>query len=129
MIDLTAFIGKYLGVPNVGDTPINNGQCTGLVEKWLDDNGKRHIWGNAKDLLVNAIGSPFVVTYNTPLNAPRPGAIVVWNETWGQGFGHTAIVVAANRNRLVVFEQNNPLGAACLVATHDYRGIVGWVGW
>lgn len=129
MIDLAQFISKYLGVGNVGDTSPNKGQCVGLVEVWLDENKKPHIWGNANELLVQAGHAPFIVTYNTPINAPKPGAIVCWDYTFGAGAGHTAIVVAANKNKLVVFEQNNPIGAVCLVATHSYQHVVGWIGW
>jgi hypothetical protein len=129
MIDLPLFIAKYLGSTFVGDTPANEGQCVGLVEKWLAANSKPHIWGNAVDLIPNAARAPYIVTFNTPLNAPKPGTIVCWDRTWGSGAGHTAIVVAANVQRLAVFEQNDPIGAGCLVATHDYGHIVGWIGW
>jgi surface antigen len=127
-ISLAAFIGKYLAVPNVGDTPGNAGQCVGLIEKWLDANARPHIWGNAKDLLDQGQTiAGYKVVKNLPLNAPPVGAIVVWDGTWGNGNGHTAVVVAANRNRLAVFEQNNPAGAAPTVSTHDYAGILGWI--
>lgn len=129
MIDLAQFIAKYLGQRRVGDTLVNEGQCVGLVEKWLNANGKAHIWGNAVDLLQNARTAPFIVTFNTPLNAPKPGTIVCWDKTWGSGAGHTAVVVAANTSKLVVFEQNDPVDAGCLVATHDYGHVVGWIGW
>ena len=73
-MDLATFIAGNLGVANVGDTAVNAGQCVGLVEKWLDVNGKKHIWGNAKDLLQQADLKQFKVTRNLPLNAPQPGA-------------------------------------------------------
>lgn len=128
-MDLATFIAGNLGVANVGDTAVNAGQCVGLVEKWLDVNGKKHIWGNAKDLLQQADLKQFKVTRNLPLNAPQPGAVICWNGFWGGGFGHTAVVVAANRNFVVVFEQNNPTGAAPVVNTHGYRDVLGWISW
>jgi surface antigen len=128
-MDLYVFIAANLGVGNVGDTSVNAGQCVGLVERWLDVNGKKHIWGNAKDLLQQADLKQFKVVRNLPLNAPQPGAVIVWDGTWGGGFGHTAVVVAANRNLVVVFEQNNPIGAAPVVATHGYAGVLGWISW
>jgi surface antigen len=128
-VNLATFIANYLGVPNTGDTIENAGQCVGLVEKWLDENGRAHVWGDAKDLLQQADLKVYKVTRNLPLNAPKPGAVVVWNGTWGAGHGHTAVVVAANRRLLVVFEQNNPVGSAPVVATHGYTGVLGWISW
>ena len=127
MVDLAKFISTYLGLANTGDNPVNKGQCVGLIEVWLDANLKPHIWGNAKDLLANAPALGYMMTENGPDNAPPPGAIVCWDASWGGGDGHTAIVVAANSERLVVFEQNDPDGSAPIVATHDYNGVLGWI--
>lgn len=126
MYDLGKFIAQYLGVGEVGDTAINKGQCVGLVEAWLTANGKAHVWGDAKDLPVNAVSLGMQVVHNTALNFPLPGAIVCWGASWGDGHGHTAVVVAANAMHLAVFEQNNPAGGPCVVATHGYGGVVGW---
>jgi len=127
MIDLATFISQYLGKANTGDTPQNAGQCVGLVEAWLDANKAPHVWGNAVDLLANADPKFYKRVSNIPTNFPPPGAIVCWRGTWGGGYGHTAIVVAANVNLLVVFEQNNPIGGAPVVATHNYSGVQGWL--
>ena len=127
MIDLVKFIDQYLGMPHVGDNPVNAGQCVGLVETWLDANGKPHIWGNAKDLPANADLKVYKVVHNAPTNFPPAGAIVCWDSSWGAGFGHTAIAVAANANRLAVFEQNDPDGSPPIVATHSYVGVIGWI--
>ena len=128
-MDLATFISALLGQPNVGDTAENAGQCVGLVERWLDANKKPHIWGDAKDLMKNAPPSVFKVTSNQPLNAPPPGSIVCWDSSWGLGHGHTAVVIAANRTRLAVFEQNNPIGSVPIVWTHGYTGVAGWISW
>jgi len=127
VIDLAPFIAEFLGQPNTGDTPENAGQCVGLVEKWLDANGKPHIWGNADQLLANADKRLYKRTTNIPTNHPPPGAIVCWSSSWGDGAGHTAIVVAANVMGLVVFEQNDPTGSPPVVATHGYSGVEGWL--
>lgn len=129
MIDVPTFIRTFLGVTGSGDTPGNKGQCVGLVEVWLTANGKPRIAGNAKDLLANAPRPPYKMTVNGPTNYPPPGAVICWDDSWGAGYGHTAIVVASNSNKVVVFEQNDPTGAAPLVATHSYAGVVGWVTW
>lgn len=127
MIDLATFIAQYLGQGGTGDTAENKGQCVGLIEVWLDANKKPHIWGNAADLLANADAKAYKRVTNIPTNAPPPGAVVCWNKTWGNGAGHTAIVVAANPQALVVFEQNDPTGSPPVVATHNYTGVVGWL--
>lgn len=129
MVDLAGFIRAYLGAANTGDTPGNRGECVGLVEVWCDANKKPHIAGNAKDLLTNAPPLQYKLTWNGPDNYPPPGAIVCWGPSWGEDFGHTAIVVASNVMHLAVFEQNNPTGAAPVVATHGYEGVTGWLTW
>jgi len=129
VINLASFITMYLGVANTGDNPENKGQCVGLVEQWLDANKKPHIYGNACDLLNNANLAAFHIVRNTPTNVPPVGAIVVWGSSWGGGYGHCAVVVAANVHYLAVFEQNNPESSPPVVATHDYSGVLGWVYW
>jgi CHAP domain len=124
---LSTFVAAMLGQPDIGDTPQNSGQCVGLVERWLDANNLPHVWGNAVDLLANAPTSIYKVVPNGPSNAPQPGDVVVWGQAWGGGFGHTAVVIAANANLLAVLEQNNPTGAPCTVATHGYSGVIGWL--
>ena len=129
MIDVPTFIRTFLGVQGTGTTVGNTGECVGLVEKWLQHNGKPSIPGNAKDLIANAPHADYKATLNLPSNYPPVGAVVCWDGTWGGGYGHTAIVVASNLNKLVVFEQNDPTGAAPLVATHTYAGVSGWLTW
>ena len=124
---LITFIDEYLGKANTGDTPENKGQCVGLVEMWTDLHHTPHIWGNAVDLMRNADPGAYKVVQNSPINFPPTGAIVCWGTSWGAGAGHTAVVIAANTERLVVFEQNNPEGSAPIVATHDYQGVMGWI--
>lgn len=124
---LLPFVSNLLGVGAVGTTPGNRGQCVGLIELWYERNGLPAVPGNAKDLLADADGKVFRATINGPVNYPAPGDVVVWGATWGSGYGHCAVVLAANSNRLVVFEQNDPEGAPCLVATHGYGGVLGWL--
>lgn len=127
--NLHTFLGWNLGAKGVGDTPENRGQCVGLVEQWLTLNAKPHIWGDAKDLLNNADRHIYTVIMNNPQNYPQPGDVVCWDSSWGAGHGHTAVVIDANVNYLAVFEQNDPDGAPCIVATHNYTGVIGWLRW
>jgi hypothetical protein len=39
------------------------------------------------------------------------------------------VVLAANAAQVVMFEQNDPDGSPPIVATHDYSGVAGWIGW
>ena len=125
--DLAAFITRYLGRGPVGTNPDNTGQCTGLAMLWLEANSHPVIFANAKDLLNQAPLADYQVFHNGLTNSPQPGALVVWGDTWGGGYGHVAIAVAANTMHLAVFEQNDPIGAGPLVATHDYTGVAGWL--
>lgn len=127
MQDLVTFIQTYLGKPDTGDTPENLGQCVGLVEVWWAANKKPWVPGNAVDLMANAPKLVFSITDNEPDNAPKAGDVVCWDGSWGAGDGHTAVVVAATRYMLVVFEQNDPEGSPPVVATHDYSGVEGWI--
>lgn len=127
MIDLLGFIQKYLGKAQTGNTPENIGQCVGLIEVWTAANGKPHIVGNAVDLLANADSKAYRRVTNASSNYPPAGAVVCWGPSWGGGFGHTAVVVAATPLLLSVFEQNNPEQAPPLVATHSYDGVAGWL--
>lgn len=132
---LLDFINKYFGQANVGDTPENKGQCTGLCEVFLDVLGKNqpHLWGNAKDLLKNAEAYPakFKVVYNDPNNYaqfPKPGALLVFGSTYGGGLGHCGLVVRANGYSFSLFDANNPTGSRpTLTNYHNYAGVLGWI--
>lgn len=124
---LIAFVRKYLGVANSGTNSVNKGQCVGLVELWVGALALPAIPGNAKDLPGNADPHHYHVTQNGPVNYPAPGSVVCWNATWGGGYGHTAVVIAANGMYLAVFEQNNPTGYPPVLATHGYDGVEAWI--
>jgi len=126
-VDLLSFVQKYLMKANTGTNAVNKGQCVGLVEVYVTAQNHPPIPGNAVDLLVNADPAHYTRVPNGPENFPGPGAVVCWGPSWGGGYGHTAIVLAATPMWLVVFEQNDPDGAAPLVATHSYAGVAGWL--
>jgi len=103
------FKSKYLGV-RCGNTDQNMGECVGLISLWMDNLHIPHEWGNAKDLLANANTQYVDVIYNDPkdLNQhPVQGDIMVWDKTWGNGFGHTGVVEEATGKDFITFEQNN----------------------
>ena len=127
MVDVLTFVQSFLGKAGTGTNAANSGQCVGLVERWVTLNDHPAIPGNAVDLYANADAGSYAKTPNGPVNYPPKGAIVCWDGTWGGGYGHCAVVLAANAMQLVVFEQNDPEGAAPLVATHSYGGVSGWL--
>lgn len=126
------FLDKYNGQSNVGNTPENMGQCVGLVEVWNDEFLKfQHEWGNAVDLLKNADTSLFDVIFNDPKDYsqfPLCGDILVFDSSWGNGFGHTGVIDEATGKDFILFEQNNPEGNPCELIGHpDYVGVLGWL--
>jgi CHAP domain-containing protein len=124
---LADFIGLYDSKIAVGNTAGNRGECVGLVEVWFDYLGLPHIWGNAKDLLINAPTPPYVVTINRPTNYPVPGDVIVWGDSWGQGFGHTGICVTGHVRDFTAFEQNDPAGSTPHLKLYGYAGVLGWL--
>lgn len=124
---LDQFIAQYNGKPGIGDTPENDGQCVGLVEKWLDALGAPHIWGDAFALPANADPSAYVITPNSPSYVPSPGDIGCEPKGWGgSDVGHTFIVApGTDAEHLVVFEQNDRLGGgdgSCRLYNLGYYG-------
>lgn len=68
---------------------------------------------------------------NAPDNYPIPGDVIIWaaNVPGVTGpAGHVAIVLAANINSFVSFDQNYPTGTFPHEQTHiNYRGVLGWL--
>ncbi len=135
MEELITFINQYLGKTGVGNTDQNRGQCVGLVSLWMDTLNIPHEWGNAKDLLDNADKNYFTIVYNDPNNLaqyPPAGAVLVYDGTWGNGVGHTGIVVFSTGTIIILFEQNDtrsddPNGACEVMAHPNYNGVIGWL--
>lgn len=109
-----------------GITGPDQGQCTAVPHAWEEMLGLAIVYGNAKDTYDNASADVYVKTLNTPDNFPDPGAIIVWDGTWGGGYGHTAVVVSANVNTFDCLEQNDGDGGITHVGRHDYAHITGW---
>ena len=126
---LSLFIRSELGRANVGTNDVNRGQCTGLVSLWLEATSKPAIFADGKDYLTLADPHAYHIEVNTPINYPHAGDVINWDGNYGDGHGHVAVVVGANVNQVVVFEQNNPFGHPPIVATHDYTHVLGWLSW
>ena len=131
------FLGIYLNKSNVGNTPENKGQCTGLVNVWANYLKLPHLWGNAKDIPLYADLNKYQRVVNTPTGIPPKGAILIWTGNYNPyyikgvrrtGFGHTAIVQSANVNTITVFSQNDPLGSKCIIKKYpNYNHVYGWL--
>lgn len=104
----------------------DEGQCTAVPHAWEEMLGLPIVYGNAKDTYANAPDGLYEKELNGPTNFPRPGAIIVWDETWGGGYGHTAVVQIANPNTFDCLEQNDGDGGITHVGRHDYAHIIGW---
>jgi len=129
-MNLQDFIKKYEGVPNIGNTDANKGECVGLVMVWVENLGKSHFWGHAKDLFANAPEDEWDRIENSPSSYPKAGDIMCWGASWGGGYGHTGVVESSSpsTDSFICFEQNYPTGSPPhLVTRKAWNGIIGWL--
>ena len=125
MLDfLAAFIKKYTGVDNVGNTKDNRGECVGLVSMYMDALGVPHVWGHGKDLYANSPESHFKKILNTPNFLPIAGDIGVWG---GGTYGHTGIFLRGNLKDFISFDANYPVGSKPHEQFHTYENVTGWL--
>lgn len=123
-----SFLSQYLGHGAIGDTAENTGQCVGLVEVWTDSLLLPHTWGDADQLFNDADTNFFQKIVNTPDNIPQVGDIVVFSGDFNKGVGHCGISNGVgDANAFQLFEQNDPLGSACHLATYNYQFVIGWL--
>jgi len=118
---------KLVDGKKIGTNSADNGQCTAIPALWEKENGWPIVPGDAKDTLANAPSSAYEKVDNTPTNCPPEGAIMVWGPSWGEGHGHTGVVVSANAHTFSTVEQNNGDGGLAHVQSHPhYNGVLGW---
>ncbi len=64
---------------------------------------------------------------NTPSGVPKKGDIIIWQKSYG-GYGHIAIVVDANVNGILSFDQNHTGRLdPCQLVNHNYNLVLGWL--
>lgn len=130
MISFASFVATRLGTRDEVDL-IGSAQCVDLINDYVAAVlVQPHIPGNAIDLYANAPIAFYAKTPNGPSNFPQAGAVVVWDETPELSigpYGHTALALLADSQRLVSLDQDWPPGAAVSVVVHDYRGVHGWL--
>lgn len=106
------------------------GQCVSLVQAWAQENGIGGTpvfpVGAAKDL-AGVRGDTFNFTANTPDGVPPAGAIAIFNGRMGGGYGHTGVVVSADKNTINMFQQNDPYGSGGSVKAYNYNNVIGWL--
>lgn len=109
-------------------------QCTDLVEMYhhqVVDPSAGPLGGNAIDFWTGDHSGHYKKVSNTPSNYPSPGDIIVWHEFPALGisqYGHTAVVLDADADTLLTYDQNWPDGSPPGVVLHqDYSGVAGWL--
>lgn len=85
-------------------------------------------WGDAKDWFnkPNAASKSFFnFVKNTSTYVPDMGDIVVWNTG---SCGHIAIVIFADRKKMITFDQNwGSANAPCKFVLHNYNNCAGFL--
>ncbi|MFW6773263.1 CHAP domain-containing protein [Nocardioides sp. CPCC 205120] len=125
-----AYVGRAVDVDGY-----YGAQCWDLAARFTLDNGIGTVYtggntGAANAYLLygsNGNARAFERHANVstdPSSVPRAGDLLVWDTSWGGGYGHIAIVLSANWNTVTVLQQNP---GAANVATYDYRGVMGWL--
>lgn len=126
-MDIQAFIKQFKG-RRVDFDGGYGAQCVDIVKYWEQVNGWPVVSGNAKDVPKNAPRDRYQWIPKTMGATPKTGDIVVFDKGLFGAVGHIGICVSATLVSLTCFEQNNPIGAPCILIAHPlYRGVVGWL--
>lgn len=127
-MNLSEFVYTYLN-HKVGD-----GQCVALIKQYENDvlGITPEAVGNAVDYFRNFNNTPFLYNnYNliayTGSELPNKYDIVVFDENYGQGFGHVAIVYDnINSTMFTSFDQNWNAQVGEII-THNYNHVLGYL--
>jgi hypothetical protein len=99
-------------------------QCMDLIEFYNRDViGAPRLFGNAIDLLKNPQPNYYDVHDNGLTYIPPRGAIAVWNNKVGGGFGHVAIVLSADLFSFTCLEQDGLTQEGTKVSKYAYRNV------
>lgn len=124
---LDEFRTKYLG-QKVEFDGIYEYQCVDLVKQFCKDVlNTPPIIGNAIDYNKNPLPQYFEYFINHLWYVPPRGAIAVWNEKVGAGFGHVSIVLTSNIMKFVSLDQNWPKDAPVTEVEHNYTNVSGFL--
>lgn len=90
--------------------------------------------GHAKDYFYNLPDTSFDKIRSNGSNRPIRGDIVIWDSSWGRGYGHIAICLAYDDSGFYVLEQNGGAGGGTgtvsdAIRIHKYVNYSGVTGW
>lgn len=120
---LNTYNGKYVDY----DGAYGN-QCFDLVNKWSTTLGYRPFGGLYASGIYSQPQGNYSQIPNSPTAVPQAGDIIVWNNRYGGGFGHTGIATGeGDTNYFVSFDQNYPTGSPSKPVRHSYDGVIGWL--
>lgn len=118
-------------------------QCVDLAKLWSKEGwnlkpGAVGHTGSAKDVFIysdSMLSSKEVQRIkNQPKLAPPQGAIIVFNSTSKNKYGHIAVVDKSDLKNVIVLEQNGSTGNgsgegndAIRLKTYDYSNVLGWL--
>ncbi len=125
---LTDFIKKYEGKYADFDGWYG-AQCVDLVQFYNKEvvGGSFLSGANAYDIWTTYPKDKYTAIENTPDGVPQAGDIVIWGKAYGI-YGHIAIFIEGDVNKLTCFSQNDPTGSPSVRKLYSsYRGIIGWL--
>jgi len=103
-------------------------QCFDLVNKWSTALGYRPFTGLYASGIYGQPQGNYTQIPNSPTAVPQAGDIIVWNNNYGGGYGHTGIATGnGNTSWFESLDQNWPGGSPSKVVRHDYNGVIGWL--
>lgn len=121
------FLNQYNGKFVDYDGAYGN-QCFDLVNKWSTTLGYRPFGGLYASGIYSQPQGNYSQIPNSPTAVPQAGDIIVWNNRYGGGFGHTGIATGeGDTNYFVSFDQNYPTGSPSKPVRHSYDGVIGWL--
>lgn len=129
---LQQFINQWNGkkVPSRGGI---TGQCVSLSQAWAEVNGVTGSPVFPVQYAYQMAGSrPDFFTWEAnkvgdPNSKPQPGDIVVFNQSYGGGAGHTGVCVSSDGYTMAIFQQNDPTGSGAYTKTYGFGGCSGWL--
>lgn len=110
--------GQFMntGTPCAGSTPVGAlaYQCVEFAQRYMDAKfGIKALWpvGYAQQMCSSYLAG---VTPHEPRSgyAPKHGDLVVWNRTWGGGYGHVAVIRKVTGSTMEIVEQNAMSGGS-----------------
>lgn len=124
---LDEFRTKYLG-KQVEFDGVYEYQCVDLTKAYCKEVLETPvIMGNAIDYNKNPLPAHFEYHINHLWYVPPRGAIAVWNNQVGGGFGHVGVVLEASLMKFTSLDQNWPKGAPVSDVQHNYTNVSGFL--